>query len=252
MIVMLQLVGVLVFLAISGINSEVPQNDENVNNYPWMASITTHGKHVCSGVIIDEYHIITSDRCVPSMKHTWNIMNNIGAVVGRNSLKVDGFHIFVRETFSQNHYINPTKNPTTTGLGILKVAMPIPFGDTIQPIELSSTKVPPGAKLQMVGWKVQDNEGKEATDLKAVTLKTINHQECQPLHEKNLTDNEFCTVPESSTGDNCKGDSGNAVIYEGKLVGLTTFGISCANPQIPDVHTSISEMHEYINKVLAV
>lgn len=72
-----------------------------------------------------------------------------------------------------------------------------------QPIKLSSTKVPPGAKLQMVGWMIENSEGKKTSNLKKVTLKAIDHQECQPFHEKNLTDNEFCTLSKSS-GDFCK------------------------------------------------
>jgi secreted trypsin-like serine protease len=40
------------------------------------------------------------------------------------------------------------------------------------------------------------------------------------------------------------------VIYDGKLIGVTTFGISCSNPAVPDVHTNIHKNIEYLNKIM--
>lgn len=80
-----------------------------------------NGRHVCSGVIFNKYCIVTSDRCVPSFKHVWNIMNDMAVVTGTSTLKLSGHRTFVKETFSQNHNIDPTKSSVTSGLGMIKV-----------------------------------------------------------------------------------------------------------------------------------
>lgn len=80
----------------------------------------------------------------------------------------------------------------------LQTSRPIFFKDKeVEPIKLSSTEVSSGVDLQMVGWMIEDSEGKKSLKLKEVTLTTIDHQECQTFYEKKLTDYEFCTLPKS-------------------------------------------------------
>ncbi|XP_012220528.1 chymotrypsin-2 [Linepithema humile] len=247
MLAMLQLAWISIFIAISGINAKIAQNDCDVEQLS-IVSIRKNGRHVCSGAIIDEYHVVTSDRCVPSFPHVWNVMNDIAVVSGTCTLKPSGIRILTKEMFSQNHYLNPTENPFVSGLGVLRLFRPLHFGEKVQPIPLSETEVPLDAKLQMVGWMMADREGKKTANLKSVTLKTIDSKKCQSFHKKTLTDSEFCTQPESES-DFCKGDRGSPLIYEGKLVGVSTYGVSCdANP-IPDVHPIISKNLEYLYNI---
>lgn len=86
-----------------------------------MAIINKNGRPVCTGVIINEYTILTSDRCVPPIKHAWNIMNDMTVVTGTNTLKPDSYRSHVKETFSQNNYFDPTMNPVISGLGVITV-----------------------------------------------------------------------------------------------------------------------------------
>lgn len=44
-----------------------------------------------------------------------------------------------------------------------------------------------------------------------------------------------------------QGGSGHALIYEGKLVGVSTFG---ASDNMPDVHTDAMQMREYLDEVI--
>ncbi|KAL6266477.1 hypothetical protein P5V15_003326 [Pogonomyrmex californicus] len=244
------LASILIFVAINGVNCEITQSngDADITKYPCVVSIRNNGKHICSGAILDEYHIITSDRCVPPFKHTWNVMNNIIIVSGTSSLKLGGIRRFVKETFSQNHHINPLDNDVISSFGVLKLSKPLQFSEKVQPISLSETEVPVGAKLQMVSWMITDHQGKKTANLKEVTLTTINSEECQSFQEKKLSDSEFCTRGESES-DYCKGDSGSPLIYEGKLVGVATYGISCIETPVPDVHAKIKKNLEYFNEI---
>lgn len=81
----------------------------------------------------------------------------------------------------------------------MQLLKPLQFNEKIQPISLSETEVPLGAKLQMVGWMITDHEGKKTANLKEVTLTTIDPQECQSFYEKELSKSEFCTRPESGS-----------------------------------------------------
>ncbi|EZA58114.1 hypothetical protein DMN91_007257 [Ooceraea biroi] len=252
MLAMLQLAWLLIIVAVSGINAEVPQNDCDVDitKHPYVVSVRRHGKHICSGVILDEYHIVTSDRCVPPFKHVWNIMNTMFVVTATNTLKPGGQQISTKEMFSQNHYLNPSNNPVISGLGVIKVLTRLQFGEKVKPIEVSEVEeLPVGTKLQMVGWMMVNREGKKTACLKEATLEIADRQKCQTYQKKTLTESEFCTQTVAE-GDFCKGDSGSPLIYEGKLVGVATSGISCDNVPIPDVHPSIYKNIDYLYEII--
>ena len=55
--------------------------------------------------------------------------------------------------------------------------------------------------------------------------------------------------------DTCQGDSGGPLITEVEnkkqiLVGVTSFGISCALPSLPGIYTKISGIQPWLNKQL--
>ncbi|KAL0102763.1 hypothetical protein PUN28_018216 [Cardiocondyla obscurior] len=199
---MLPLVWILIVAAVVGANTETTEDDGDVDitQHPYVVSIRRNGRHMCSGAIIDESHIVTSDRCVPPFKHIWNVMNDIVVVSGTNTLKPGGVRTFVKELFSQNHHANPLENNVTSGLGVLKLVRPLQFDKKTQPIPLSQTEVPQDADIKMVSWMVADHEGKKTAHLKQVTLTKVNSKECQTFHEKELSTSEFCTEakPESN------------------------------------------------------
>lgn len=108
---------------IPGVRAETTQNDGDVDitQYPYVVSIWRNGRYVCNGAILDEYHIGTSDRCVPPSRHAWNIMNDVFVSSGTSSLKTGGRRIYSKETFSQNEHFNPVENSVSSGLGVIRV-----------------------------------------------------------------------------------------------------------------------------------
>lgn len=81
----------------------------------------------------------------------------------------------------------------------MQLTQALKFNEKVQSIALAKTKVPVGAKLQMVGWMEADSQKELSANLKQVTLTTIDSQECQSFHEKKLSESEFCTVAESES-----------------------------------------------------
>ncbi|XP_018303726.1 odorant receptor 43a-like [Mycetomoellerius zeteki] len=79
----------------------------------------------------------------------------------------------------------------------LYLIQPLQFNEKIQPIALSETEVPLGAKLQMIGWMIVDREGKKTANLKKVTLTTLDFEECHSFHDKKLSKSEFYSRVES-------------------------------------------------------
>ena len=59
-----------------------------------------------------------------------------------------------------------------------------------------------------------------------------------------ITENMFCAGIGKS--DSCQGDSGGPVVYDEKLVGIVSFGESCANAKFPGVYTKIESYYNWI------
>lgn len=51
--------------------------------------------------------------------------------------------------------------------------------------------------------------------------------------------------------DTCQGDSGGPITLDGKLIGITSFGFGCAQPQSPGVYTRISNYQDWINSIIS-
>lgn len=50
--------------------------------------------------------------------------------------------------------------------------------------------------------------------------------------------------------DHPQGDSGGPLICNGKLMGIVSWGISCANPRYPGVYTKVSNYVDWINFIV--
>lgn len=55
----------------------------------------------------------------------------------------------------------------------------------------------------------------------------------------------------SSTGkDACGGDSGGPLIHDGVVIGITAWGLDCADPKYPGAYTMVASFTNWINDVV--
>lgn len=89
------------------------------------------------------------------------------------------------------------------------------------------------------------------TGLKFVTMKTISNDECRrrSLAQAPITDNvTLCAYSGPGVGI-CKGDSGGPLIYEDKIIGISSWGLPCARG-VPDGFTRVSEFADWIDEII--
>lgn len=79
----------------------------------------------------------------------------------------------------------------------MQLAKPLKFGDKVKPIVISEEEnIPPGAKVQTVGFMLATKSKEETTAcLEETTLEIVDRQQCQKLYEKTITESEFCSQP---------------------------------------------------------
>lgn len=133
-------------------------------------------------------------------------------------------------------------------VGLIKTFEEIKYSVKVQPIPLSDTPSPFGTYCVLSGWGVTSYPSKEIPNsLQHVGLTIINTYYCQmALPGYPVLTTNLCTFQENGKGS-CRGDSGGPLVSNGKLIGIVSWGIPCANGY-PDVFTSVFAYRSWIRK----
>ena len=104
------------------------------------------------------------------------------------------------------------------------------------------------------GWGTTSYGGETSDPLMEVAVSVVSTQRCRQYQtiSSKITDNMFCTYTEGK--DACQGDSGGPLNWQDPstgrvyLIGITSFGIGCAKPNIPGVYTKITNYLGWIQQ----
>lgn len=128
------------------------------------------------------------------------------------------------------------------------------FGVGVQPIGYigQDEDVPEGELLRVSGFGVTFVSSDDPNALRAVSVPKVDRERC---HEKlqpgplNVTYNMICAGFYEGGRDACSGDSGGPLInVAGKLVGVVSWGIGCAQPNRPGVYARVASVSDWITK----
>ena len=97
------------------------------HSLPWAVSLQYKGGHDCGGVIIDQWHILTAAHCLDYADD----LGNYYARVGAHNRYTSGQLMPIAELITHPTY---NEQRSTDDIGIVRLAAPIPFSPTVQPI----------------------------------------------------------------------------------------------------------------------
>ncbi|XP_071555909.1 chymotrypsin-2-like [Temnothorax nylanderi] len=144
---------------------------------------------------------------------------------------------------------NYNKAQHLNDIGLIKLSKDITFNKTITSTALISNNEDfEGVKLQVSGWGRLWAGGPIPVRLQHVTVTGYSRKRCAAIYPHNITDGHICTLESMGKGV-CNGDSGGALTYEDKLVGIVSFGVPCAEG-VPDVFTKVYYYRDWVNKYI--
>jgi len=239
--------------------------------YPWQVRIerqrgirwdgSVEWEHHCGAVIIREYWLLSAAHCFVSCGRP-RPKSSLRMIVGDHRKRVKDIDEEVFEVEDLTIHNNYSTYFKGNDIALIKIkpinGRGIVFSDFVQPACLPTGATPhaDGTKCLISGWGVHYyysacNRSSPHT-LQGAEIPLISHRNCQSIYGQRFNDGMLCAGYMEGGVDTCQGDSGGPFVCEIEgaytLLGLTSFGFGCGEPDFPGIYTRVAHFIPWIEE----
>merc|ERR550539_275828 len=230
------------------------------SQFPWQVSVRRtsffgfSSTHRCGGALLNEYWVASAGHCVDDL-----MISQIRVRMGEwdfSSTTEPNEHI---EHKVVKKIVHPKYNFFTyeNDLALVKTERRVRFADNIIPICLpGNDDLLIGEFGTVAGWGRLSEGGVLPSILQHVSVPILSNEKCKNMflkagrHEV-IPEIFMCAGYENGKMDSCQGDSGGPLVVRGRdgrwfLAGIISWGIGCAEPNLPGVCTRISKFRGWM------
>ncbi|MFK4087665.1 S1 family peptidase [Kribbella sp. NPDC020789] len=213
---------------------------------PWAIALNNSGSpspsgQWCGSTLVKADKIVTAAHCAGEEIGTYT------AIQGRDVLTAAGG----KESKISNIWVDPNygKQPGHD-VAVLTLATPFTGVPTLA-LETDKAADAAGAASVVYGWGSTEGTGPEDTFQK-VDAPVLGDAYCEKAYasEGFTAEGEICGGFEEGGKDSCQGDSGGPLVLNGRLFGVVSWGVGCADAGKPGVYAEVatyaSELQEQI------
>ncbi|XP_033236315.1 serine proteinase stubble isoform X2 [Drosophila pseudoobscura] len=228
--------------------------------WPWQVSVRRtsffgfSSTHRCGGALINENWIATAGHCVDDL-----LISQIRIRVGEYDFSHVQEQLPYIERGVAKKVVHPKYNFFTYeyDLALVKLEQPLEFAPHVSPICLPETEsLLIGMNATVTGWGRLSEGGTLPSVLQEVSVPIVSNDNCKSMflragRQEFIPDIFLCAGYETGGQDSCQGDSGGplqAKSSDGRffLAGIISWGIGCAEANLPGVCTRISKFVPWI------
>ncbi|XP_014231259.1 chymotrypsin-2-like [Trichogramma pretiosum] len=245
--------------------------------FPYHVYLTLgHGKYVCGGSIIGDYHVLTAAHCVMKNSREFHddvLQRGLNVVAGTSNLRD------LRAEHAKTRRVVKMYVPKAYDLGRLRGDIAVlklnePLGLNVFTNQLQEVALPPkentnyaGQKAIVTGfgytryWSPQENLRqtnpyvKLSENLKYLKTKVLDQNLCMQKQLTQPSNTIICAQADQNEYNwkeyqgTCKGDSGGPLVVHGVVIGVASHTISshqCSEWYTPSFYTSVAVWKPFI------
>ncbi|XP_017075129.1 trypsin delta-like [Drosophila eugracilis] len=213
----------------------------SILSVPWQASLQKFGGHHCGAVIYSEKIVLTAAHCT-ERKPPYMFSVRVGSSIsgfGGQVVKVS--QILEHESFGRGF-------AESNDIAVIQLQSNLIMGFGVSSIPLADSSPQPRSLAFVSGWGSIESYGKGSTTLLGTTVAIVDRDSCMSSYRGRISKDMICA---SAPGkDSCRGDSGGPLVFDGKLVGIVSFGMGCALSEYPGVYANVAELKPWIVKTI--
>ncbi|KAL0868679.1 hypothetical protein ABMA27_008130 [Loxostege sticticalis] len=232
-------------------NRIVGGNTTTIENYPSMVQVDFRNGILwgqsCAANILNELYVLSAAHCFRGLFFS---PRNRRIRAGSSNRNNGGIIISVDRVHNHPSYGRLDQDGDIT---VVRLSSPLVYSHLIQQalIVNQGWQAPNNVPVVHAGWGTVQPGGLSSAVLRHVQIYTIDRELCRtryaPRPRSTITENMICAgVLDVGGRDACQGDSGGPLYYQGILVGIVSWGRSCADPFYPGVSAAVSSYTDWI------
>ncbi|CAB3232986.1 unnamed protein product [Arctia plantaginis] len=225
----------------------------NIESFPFTVQILNSGQFVCGGSILTIRHILSAAHCFVEMNTGRPLRASLFSIRAEATFLNEAGRVHRASTIIIHHGYNHATVDNDVAVMVLRSNLRLNTRSQRARIPLQGNTVADNGTVVVVGWgRTRANVAQSSNVLNQVSVRIVNRAICRQryLIHANLfvTENMICAgLLDIGGADACQGDSGGPLIYNGSIVGITSWGVRCADPILPGVYTEVSRYSSWIN-----
>ncbi|RWS22819.1 atrial natriuretic peptide-converting enzyme-like protein, partial [Leptotrombidium deliense] len=236
-------------------------NESRPGQWPWLVAL--HGGpdeiFFCGGILISRHWVLSAAHCIGNQTELsgWTVK------LGLTRRAASPLSVQRRKISAViKHPLFNSANLYANDIALLLLDKEVSFDEFLRPVCLPSINIAdhPATECTVIGWG-KPKHGDDADYLNVVhevKVPIINHTQCAhwySFQDITIAHSMLCAGYAEGEKDACQGDSGGPLLCKNVatdswfVAGVVSWGINCAQPQLPGIYTNVVMFNDWIGEV---